>query len=157
MQQPPVEQPTSETFSFFNEINILAQLSSAMLARILPDGVHPSHFAIINHLVRLGDGRTPVRIASALQVTKATMSHSLDVLEARGFVRLAASPTDMRSKLVWLTDDGRAFREAAIDATTAAFGRLFGPDDIEAMQAALPVLRAIRKTLDDERSREPSP
>jgi DNA-binding MarR family transcriptional regulator len=138
-------------FGFFNEIGIVAQLSSAMLARVLPDGVHPSHFAIINHLVRLGDGKTPVRIASAMQVTKATMSHSLDVLEDRGFIHVARSDSDQRSKLVWLTPQGRSFRENAVGAVSAEVGRLFSDADRTAMASALPVLRAVRKVLDDNR------
>jgi DNA-binding MarR family transcriptional regulator len=143
-------------FGFFNEIGIVAQLSSAMLARVLPDGVHPSHFAIINHLVRLGDGKTPVRIASAMQVTKATMSHSLDVLEDRGFIHIARSDSDQRSKLVWLTPQGRTFRESAVEAVSAEVGRLFSDADHAAMASALPVLRAVRKVLDDNRSGPPA-
>ena len=45
-------------FEFFNEIGIISQLSSALFSRTLPDGLHVSHFSILNHMVRLGDGRT---------------------------------------------------------------------------------------------------
>ena len=47
-------------FAFFNEIGIFNQLSTAVMQGVLPKGVHPSHFAIINHLARTGDGKTPV-------------------------------------------------------------------------------------------------
>ena len=143
-------------FAFFNEIGILSQLSTALLARVLPDGVHPSHFAIMNHLSRRGDGKTPVRIADAMQVTKATMTHSLAVLEKRGFVRTEPSLIDARSKGVFLTSEGRRFHASAIAAVLSTFSALLGPSDLEHMAAALPALRAIRKLLDDNRT-PPSP
>ena len=59
---------SAEVFGFFNEIGIINQLSTTMLAKCLHDGMHPSHFYILNHLVRLGDGKPPVRIASAMRL-----------------------------------------------------------------------------------------
>ena len=103
-------------FEFFNEIGIISQLSSALFSRTMPHGVHVAHFSILNHMVRLGDGRTPVQLASAFQLTKATMTHSLGVLEKAGFVRIEPNPQDGRSKLVHLTAEGRAFREEAIQS-----------------------------------------
>ena len=103
-----------EVFSFFTEIGIINQLSTALLAKSLPDGVHPSHFSILNHLVRLGDGKPPARIASAMQVTKNTMTHSLKVLQNREYIVVERDPEDGRGKLVFLTPIGRAFREQAI-------------------------------------------
>lgn len=138
-------------FAFFNEIGIISQLSQALLGKVLPDGVHPSHFAIMNHLVRLGDGRPPVRIASAMQVTKATMTHSLAVLEKRGLIETRPSVEDARSKLVYVTDAGRAFHAEAITGVTRAFGRIIGEKDLATMRAAMPALIAIRKLLDDNR------
>jgi DNA-binding MarR family transcriptional regulator len=138
-------------FTFFNEIGIVSQLSSALLAAVLPDGVHPSHFAILNHLTRMGDGKTPVQIAGAMQVTKATMTHSLQVLSTRGFVHIEQSLTDARSKNVWLTDEGRAFRNDAIVAVVAKFQAIITPELCEQMAMALPPLQTIRKVLDDNR------
>ena len=138
-------------FGFFNEVGILSQLSSALLARALPEGLHPSHFAIINHLVRMGDGKTPVRIAAAMQVTKTTMTHSLRVLEERGFVTTGPNPDDARGKLVYLTAAGRAFREAAIAPIAEKYGGLFGPREIARMQAIQDDLTALRKHLDANR------
>lgn len=139
-------------FAFFNEIGIIAQLSQALLGKVLPDGVHPSHFAIMNHLVRLGDGKPPVRIASAMQVTKATMTHSLAVLEKRGLIETRPSAEDARSKLVYLTEAGRSFHAEAIAGANRAFGRIVGERDLEIMRTAMPALIEIRKLLDDNRN-----
>ncbi|MEQ8482101.1 MAG: MarR family transcriptional regulator [Hoeflea sp.] len=138
-------------FAFFNEIGIIAQLSQALLGKVLPDGVHPSHFAIMNHLVRLGDGKPPVRIASAMQVTKATMTHSLAVLERRGLIETRPSAEDARSKLVYLTVAGRSFHAEAIAGANRAFGRIVGEPELQTMRECIPALVEIRKLLDENR------
>jgi DNA-binding MarR family transcriptional regulator len=138
-------------FGFFNEIGIVSQLSSALFSRLIPSGVHLSHFIVLNHLVRVGDGRTPLQIATALQVTKATMTHTVAVLVKHGFVEVAANPEDGRSKLVRLTPAGREFRDAAIAGLAPAFGFIAENLTAEEILAAMPVLEKVRKLLDAER------
>ena len=138
-------------FAFFNEIGIISQLSTTLLARVLPDGLHPSHFAIMNHLVRLGDGKTPVAIARAMQVTKNTMTHSLRVLEGRGFITVTPNPRDARGKLVYLTDAGRDFHTNARAQVMTTFAPLITPEQMAHMAAALPHLTEVRKHLDTNR------
>ena len=145
------DDPTNEIFGFFNEIGIIAQLSSTLFNRSLPDGLSVAHFSILNHLVRLGDGRTPIQLASAFQVTKATMSHSIDVLSQRGFIRVEKHPDDGRSKLVFLTKPGRAFREKAIEKATGALAGLISELEADALADMLPRLRAVRQVLDRNR------
>lgn len=139
-------------FTFFNEVGIVSQLSQAYLNRHLPDGLHASHFATLNHLHRIGDGRTPQTIASAMQVTKGTMTHTLGVLESRGFINVRLNPHDGRSKIVFLTDAGRAFRKAAVDGVTGSLASLLPLLDGPALQKAIPTLRTVRRILDEERS-----
>ncbi|MEM6608698.1 MAG: MarR family transcriptional regulator [Pseudomonadota bacterium] len=138
-------------FAIFNEIGIVNQLATAVLAASLPEGVHPSHFSIINHLVRLGDGKTPIRIAGAMQVTKNTMTHSLRVLESRGFIEVRANPDDGRGKLVFLTARGQEFREQAIMAVGRQIDQLITPDLRERLVRIKPDLVAIRSHLDNNR------
>ncbi|MDX1269989.1 MAG: hypothetical protein R3311_21665, partial [Oceanisphaera sp.] len=45
-------------FDLLNEVGIIAQLSRALLESRLGDGLTIHHFSALNHLVRLGDGRT---------------------------------------------------------------------------------------------------
>ncbi|MEO0864689.1 MAG: MarR family transcriptional regulator [Pseudomonadota bacterium] len=141
----------AEVFGFFTEIGIINQLSTAMLAKSLPDGVHPSHFSILNHLVRMGDGKPPVRIASAMQVTKNTMTHSLKVLQDRGYITVAPDPEDGRGKLVYLTDAGRVFREQAILDVSAVFEHVIGEDQLRIMRRIGEDLKEMRRHLDDNR------
>jgi DNA-binding MarR family transcriptional regulator len=140
-----------EVFGFFNEVGIINQLSTAILAECLPDGVHPSHFSIVNHLVRTGDGKSPVRIAAAMQVTKNTMTHSLKVLEDRGFITVEPDPDDGRGKLVRLTETGRQFREAAIANVLDRFGDMILPEHRAIMARTLGDLQVLRKHLDANR------
>lgn len=142
---------SAEVFGFFTEIGIINQLSTAMLAKSLPNGVHPSHFSILNHLIRRGDGKPPVRIASAMQVTKNTMTHSLKVLEERGFIDVRPDPGDGRAKLVYMTPVGRTFHEEAIKTVSTMFERVIGPEQLELMQRIKPDLALMRAHLDDNR------
>lgn len=138
-------------FPLFNEIGIIAQLSAALFEARLPDGYLTSQFAILNHLIRVKDGRTPLELARAFQVPKTTMTHTLGLLEKRGHIRLEVNPKDGRSKLVWLTDAGRQFRDAALAAAApdmAALARAFSP---ERAAALIPELAALRKILDETR------
>ena len=141
----------AEVFGFFTEIGIINQLSTAMLAKSLPEGVHPSHFSILNHLVRMGDGKPPVRIASAMQVTKNTMTHSLKVLQDRGYITVAPDPNDGRGKLVYLTEAGRTFREQAILNVSAVFGHIIGQDQLGIMRRINDDLKEMRRHLDENR------
>ena len=138
-------------FQFFNEIGIINQLSTAILNARLPEGLHVSHFSVLNHLTRLGDGKTPLSLASAFQVTKGTMTHTLSGLSQRGLVRLAPHATDGRSKLVFLTEEGRTFHRRAIDSLGPVFEMLEDKIDFAALIEVLPLLQEVRATLDENR------
>ena len=146
-----IDAADAAAFAFFNEIGIIGQLSTAVFARTLPDGVHPSHFAILNHLVRTGDGKTPIRIARAMQVTKTTMTHSLKVLEDRGFIDVGPNPDDARGKLVRLTDEGRRFRDVAIARVSERMRAILRPEDRARMARCLDDLTEVRRHLDASR------
>lgn len=143
--------PAAEVFGFFNEIGIISQLSTAMLAKSLPDGVHPSHFMILNHLVRMGDGKPPVRIAAAMQVTKNTMTHSLKVLQDRNYIVVRPDPEDGRAKRVYLTEAGITFRNAAITRVSEVFADVVGPEQIAIMRRTIEDLKDLRSHLDNNR------
>jgi DNA-binding MarR family transcriptional regulator len=145
--------PAKAYFAFFNEIAIISQLSGRMLEQALPGGFLASHFGVLNHLVRLGDGRTPLAIAQAFQVPKTTMTHTLSGLAKAGLIRFAPNPADGRSKCVILTPEGRRFHDAAIVRLKPQLEKIaqrFPPDVIMGM---LPVLSDVRGYLD--RLRDP--
>lgn len=138
-------------FRLFNEIGIIAQLSGNRFQRVLPQGLTVAQFSLLNHGVRLGDGWTPARLAAAFQVTKGTMTNTLQKLEAKGFVRLDPDPGDARSKRVYLTASGRSAREAALKALVPELAGL--PEGFPPALAAeiLPALERLRIWLDTHR------
>ena len=140
-----------QVFTFFNEIGIINQLSRALFEARLPDGLTVQHFSVINHLVRLGDGKTPLAIARAFQTPKASLTNTLAGLEKRDLIQMKPNPKDGRSKLVCLTDQGRSFREEAIAAMVPEILALKDQIDFEMISEITPKLAEIRRVLDENR------
>ena len=152
----PDQTPTSDLarfFAFFNEVGIVNQLATAMFEARLPPGFTVSQFAVLNHLIRVRDGRTPLDLARAFQVPKTTMTHSLAVLERHGLLRTAPNPEDGRSKCVWITPEGRAFREAAVTALAPDVAEIAAEFPSQDLEQAMPVLIRLRRLMDARRDR----
>lgn len=138
------------TFGVMSEIAIIAQLSAAAFERSMP-GWTVAHFAIIQHLIRCGDGATPLELARAFQQPKTTMTHTLQVLERRALIAMAPNPRDGRSKLVRLTDQGRAWHGQAmvqVARNQAALHQRLSPGTLEVL---VPHLAHLREVLDSMR------
>ncbi len=138
-------------FQVLTEIGIIQQLSATEFNRRLPEGLHISHFGVINHLCRLGDGCTPVNLANAFQVTKPTMTNTLAKLSARGLIEIKNNPKDGRSKLVSLTPKGRKFRDKSIASLAPTLEQMDQELDLEKLIHMLPVLQELRAYLDNNR------
>ena len=144
--------PETETwFRFFKEVGIIDQLARALLEAHLPPPYIAPHFTVLNHLVRVRDGRTPLELATAFQVPKTSMTHTLAGLERGGLVEMRPNPEDGRSKRVWLTDDGRAFRQRIIASLRAVVTRLSDRLDPAKVIRLIEPLAEIRRVLDDDR------
>ncbi len=135
-------------FALFLEVGIIDQIGRTFLERRLPDGLLTSHFGVVSHLIRVQDGVTPRELAMAFQVPKTTMTHTLAGLEKHGLVGMRPNPVDKRSKRVWLTDAGRAFRDSAIEAMAPLFAELEHRFPAERAAAMLPELTAFREVVD---------
>lgn len=138
-------------FRLLNEIGIIAQLSRNILEARLPPGFVLAQFTVLNHLVRVGDGRTPVAIARAFQVPKTSMTHSLAVLEREGLIEIRKNIKDGRSKLIHITDAGKKFRQDAIDALAPDLKRIADAVPPDHVARLLPDLEVLRKFLDSDR------
>jgi DNA-binding MarR family transcriptional regulator len=138
-------------FQLFNEIGIIAQLSANLFERVLPHGLTLAQFSLLNHCVRLGDGWTPARLAAAFQVTRGTMTNTLQKLESKGFIRVDPDPHDARSKRVFLTPAGKQARDASLNALAPELAQL--PAGFPPALAAeiLPALERLRIWLDTNR------
>lgn len=146
------DQTHAALFDLFREVSIIEQLSRALLEARLPKGLIAPHFTVLNHMIRLGDARTPIDLARVFQVPKTTMTHTLQGLERHRLVEMRPNPDDGRSKLVYLTDAGRALRDNVIAALGPDFERLAAGFDMEKVAAILPPLIELRVFLDEDRN-----
>ncbi len=151
---PDTSDDARRIFAIFNEIGIVSQLSRAMFEARLPEGVVLSHFSLINHLIRVKDGQTPLALARAFQVPKTTMSHTVAVAVKHNWVELRPNPRDGRSKTVWVTDIGRRFRDDAIAALVPDLAFVAEHVAPETQAALLDHLTEMRKLLDAYRDPE---
>ena len=151
------EERDTPIFAFFNEVGIIEQLARNAFERVLPDGLRVSHFAVLNHFVRLGGDWAPARLARAFQVTKGAMTNTLQKLEARGLVEIRPDPDDGRGKLVRITPAGQRARDAAIAALAPEMKALGARFDEAAFAETLPFLREVRAHLDAARERPARP
>lgn len=140
-------------FALLYEVGIINQIGTAFLEARLPSGLLVSHFGVVSHLIRVGDGATPLELARAFQVAKTTMTHTLAGLEKHGFVEMRPNPDDKRSKQVWLTLAGKQFRDDALAEMAPLFamlGKRFSSKRVAAMLPDLAEFRAMLDQLRDE-------
>ena len=138
--------------AFFREVEILAQLIQTALERVLPGGMTMAQFAVLDHFIRSESGViAPAVLARALQVTKATMTSTLQRLESKGLILIVPDPDDGRAKRVSITEAGRAMRGdclAAILPECERFKPLLGAVYIPGLTRDL---ARVRTVLDKER------
>ena len=144
-EDPPI-------FRLLTEVGIIEQLTRTQLERNLPDGLRMSQFVVINHLVRLGGDWSPIRLANAFQVTKGAMTNTLQRLESRNLVKVAADPEDGRGKLVSITKRGRNMRSRCVESVGPLIAELSAELSEKELAMALPVLEKVRGYLDAHRS-----
>ncbi|SPH24110.1 hypothetical protein DEA8626_03159 [Defluviimonas aquaemixtae] len=142
------DDPGHAAFTLLIEAGIIAQLTRALLEAKNPDGLSLPQFGVLSHLVRLGGAWSPLRLARAFQQPKTTMTHTIATLEKRGLIAMAPNPEDGRSKLVTLTEAGRAAHGRAVTSLTDDMIRLSGDVGAARIAAALPLLTDLRRHLD---------
>lgn len=77
-------------------------------------GINVAQFSLLRHLQRL-DKPSISTLADAMGLDRSTLGRNLRVLEAQGLVALAEG-SDLRNRLVLLTEQGRARLSAATPA-----------------------------------------
>ncbi|NRA30837.1 MAG: winged helix-turn-helix transcriptional regulator [Parvularculaceae bacterium] len=140
-------------FDVIAKIHMLHNLTTAGFNRRQDNGLHVSHFSVLNHLANYGDAQPPQRLAARMNLTKATMTSNLNKLSERGFVAVRENPHDKRSKLVFLTPAGRKEREAAIQRAMGginAYLENLTPDDVRQATAILDKLHVAMSAADGD-------
>lgn len=138
-------------FSLFNEIGIIDQLSRASLDAALPDGLISPHFGVLNHLIRVQDGSTPLALANAFQVAKTTMTHTISGLVKHGLVTVLPHPDDGRSKQVWIGDKGRDLCQKVVMAAAPTLAKTLSGFSETKINSLVEDLATIRKIMDAAR------
>ncbi len=136
-------------FEIFNDIGIISQLSSTMLAGVLPGGITQAQFTILNHFVRLGIAdASPADLARAFQVTRPTITSTIARMERAALVAVLPDPRDGRGKRVSLTPAGRHMRDLCLDALSPVWPKIAAIVDLQNISVLLPALKALRIGLD---------
>lgn len=140
--------PDPLTVALVGEIAIIEQLVRTRLQRVLPEGMQVSHYAVLSHLAHQGSERTPAQLARLFQLTRGTMTNTLQRLEAAGWVHVRPDWEDGRQKFVAISPAGLAARDRAVAAIAPVLGDIAEGMGAERMRALLPLLRALRILLD---------
>ncbi len=149
------QHPTAEAWadslaaSLFSEVFIADQLARDLIGKALPKGMQISHFSVLNLLAHLNVERSPAELAEAFHVTRGAMTNTLSRLEWAGHIHIRPDWDDARRKFVAISPAGRAARDAALAAFMPRIADVVRDVGSDRVRAALPVLRALRKQLED--------
>lgn len=144
----PDNPATSPLFVYFNEIGIIAQLSTALFERSLPEGLNNSQFGVLNWFSRVDSQASPGRLATAFQVTAGAMTNTLKKLETKGLVRIEPDEFSGRKKKVTITEQGEKVREQAIAAAAPFFQEFAERFPQENIERQVDQLQKVREYLD---------
>jgi DNA-binding MarR family transcriptional regulator len=140
-----------EAFRFLTEIGIIAQLAGTAMEKVMPAGMTMPQFEVLHHLARLGGEWTPLRLANAMQRSKGAMTNTIGHLVRHGYVAVRRDNHDGRSKLVSLTKEGRAARDAAITAMAPELAALVDGVSAKLLTRTIQPLEQVRTFLDQRR------
>ena len=135
--------------ALFGELFMADQLARARIGKVLLKGMQLSHFAVLNHLARIGEERSPAQLARAFHVTRGAMTNTLNRLEWAGHIHIRPDWDDARRKFVSISPAGRAARDAAVQAVAPMLGATVAELGEDRVRAALSVLRGLRQRLED--------
>ncbi|RKT99351.1 transcriptional regulator [Burkholderia sp. Nafp2/4-1b] len=136
----PVNQPLGiDQCNCFAVRKASRQISRLYDSHLEPSGLRITQFLTLAALDEVGS--TPVNaLAERLDIERTAMGKMVGFLERDGFVTIKPSPTDGRSRLVELTEEGRRLHEKASPLWQEAqreFERLNGADNVTALRERL--------------------
>lgn len=134
--------------TLFGELFMADQLARNRISKVLPRGMELSHFAVLNHLARAGDERSPAQLAKAFHVTRGAMTNTLSKLEWAGHVHIRPDWDDARRKFVAISPSGRAARDAAVQSVAPLIAEFVKDLGAERVKVFMPILRELRVRLE---------
>lgn len=128
---------------------IFSQSLGAELAEL---GLTYAEFDVLAALFRSGPMK-PSELSRSLFLTSGGISNVLQRLTAAGYVERSANPGDARSKLVQITDEGRAIARTALDASVRSCEEVTSGVPEESVRRAADALREILVVVGKRRMR----
>lgn len=136
--------PHMDLFRIFTEIAIIDQLLQNQVERLLAPDLNLPQFSVLNHMLRCGDGQSPLQLAQAMQVTKGSMTNTIARLAEKGLVTVEPDAFDRRGKRVGVTEAGlKAHRHAIglLGSRMDAIRDVASPGELEQTGKTLTLLR----------------
>jgi DNA-binding MarR family transcriptional regulator len=140
-------------FTYFNELNIISQLSSGIFEKKLPKGLSASQFSVLNWFVRVDTQATPGRLSSAFQVTKGAMTNTLKKLKEKQLITVEPDVSSGRRKIVKMTQKGRKVRDSALVSINPLLDEFSGAFDVADIRKQTVAIQKVRLYLDEYRYR----
>ncbi|RKT57221.1 MarR family winged helix-turn-helix transcriptional regulator [Saccharothrix australiensis] len=111
--------PSTSMAAVTSVMRVQQIIQSAVDAALKPHGLTFARFEALVLLTFARTGSLPMRVmGERLQLHPTSVTNIVDRLEADGLVRRNAHPTDRRTTLVEITEEGHVRREAATQAVT---------------------------------------
>ncbi|WP_116205529.1 MarR family winged helix-turn-helix transcriptional regulator [Amycolatopsis circi] len=124
-------------------------IQSAVDGALKPHGLTFARYEALVLLTFSRNSRLPMRVmGERLQLHPTSVTNIVDRLERDGLVKRVPHPTDRRTTLVEITDDGRALRETATAAVTGIDFGLTGLTERQVEQLT-ELLTKVRKSAGD--------
>lgn len=140
-------------FTYFNELNIISQLSSGIFEQKLPKGLTASQFSVLNWFVRVDSEASPGRLSTAFQVTKGAMTNTLKKLKEKQLITIEPDATSGRRKIVKMTRKGRKVRDTALATINPLLKEFAGVFNVADIRKQIVAIQKVRLYLDAYRYR----
>ncbi len=124
-------------------------------AMVAPSGLKTTQYSLLSHIVSMGPVR-PSDLAATMNLDASTLTRNLQPLVAQGWVEMGAG-VDARSRLVSITDAGRAKRSEAKrlwKQAQAALNEQLGTERVARLHALLDECMALMDAGDEGDSDE---
>ncbi len=138
------------SIALFSEVFMVDQLTRARLSKALPKGMELSHFSVLNHLAAGNEEKSPAQLARVFHLTRGAMTNTLNRLEWAGHIHVRPDWDDARRKMISISPAGRRARDAAVSAIAPILSYTVAEVGAEQVRSILPVLRTMRKRLEQE-------
>ena len=130
--------------ALFSEISAIDHLLKSRLTKMLPAGMEPSHFAILNHFSLIDGEKTPAQLAKSFNVTKGAITNTLNKLSKMGYVHVRPDWDDGRRKMVSISKTGKTARDEAVASIEPLIDSLMKILNPEKAKSTIPFLRDLR-------------